>query len=331
LLRLLADPNYSSTIPALSSLPGASDSLYLDFDGYVANDDWGNYSAAPFDLNGNSAIVTPAERLAVRNIWRTIADDFSPFNVNVTTVLPPSFTDGEGYRVVVTDSSPSIINPPDTVTSAAIFDSYTSPAVNTGFVFANNFGDYGGDISGRVMAAAVEEGNTASYDFGRALGLRDYGGVNAQPSGIMQVPDTGLNRETWSVGNTHSGEPPVVLQDDVAAIADPGNTIGFRPDDHGDTFATATDLGSVTTLTTSGVIASTNDRDIFKVTATSSGGVVFSADVDPLVGNLDAELRVFDAAGQLIISNTPTNSYSAIVVAFVPGAGDYFVVVRSAG
>jgi len=42
-------------------------------------------------------------------------------------------------------------------------------------------------------------------------------------------------------------------------------------------------------------------------------------------------LRVFDAAGQLIISNTPTNSYSAIVVAFVPGAGDYFVDVRSAG
>ncbi len=40
-LRMLADSNYSSTVPALNSLPGATDTLYLDFDGYAgANDGW---------------------------------------------------------------------------------------------------------------------------------------------------------------------------------------------------------------------------------------------------------------------------------------------------
>ena len=37
----------------------------------------------------------------IRKVWETVAEDYAPFNVNVTTVEPPSFADGVAVRVVI--------------------------------------------------------------------------------------------------------------------------------------------------------------------------------------------------------------------------------------
>ena len=39
-LRMLADSNYSATVPVFDSRSGAADTLYWDFDGHSATDDW---------------------------------------------------------------------------------------------------------------------------------------------------------------------------------------------------------------------------------------------------------------------------------------------------
>src|SRR5439155_25713097 len=117
-------------------------------------------------------------------------------------------------------------------------------------------------------------GNTASHEFGHALSLHHFGGTNPQPSGLMQTPDAGLNRETWRTGLTHSGEDPQppVLQDDMAIISntnpDTGinNNFGYPPDDHGNSVAAATVLtAGGSGFRASGVIAELTDVDFFRV------------------------------------------------------------------
>lgn len=68
----------------LHSRPNAKATIYLDFDGYV--DDYkGNAAAANL-----SYIKTPeyANRKAIPNIWRSVAEDFAIFDVDVTTEEP---------------------------------------------------------------------------------------------------------------------------------------------------------------------------------------------------------------------------------------------------
>jgi hypothetical protein len=325
-LRMLADPNYSTTVPPLASRPTALVSLYLDFGGYAATDDWGTYSATAFDLNGQPGTFTPGENYTIRNIWRIVSEDFAPFNVNVTTTEPPSFADGTAYRLVFTSSDGSVVGQSATARGAAIVGSFGGPGVNTGFVYQPGFGDYEGGISGLMVATALEEGNEASQEFGRALGMKHYGGINSQPTGIMQVPATGLNRATWSAGLTHSGEPPVVMQDDVSVITAPVNGITYVPDDYSDTFATAT---PITTSGITGMISSATDGDMFQFTA-PQGNAILNATADGYSGNVDLELRVYNATGQQLVAVTPSDSFNAGVTIYIPTAGTYNAEVRGA-
>ncbi len=261
-LRMLADTGYSSTVPSFASRAIAPVTLYLDFDGHAATDDWGTYSAAAFNLAGSPATVSPGERLAIHNVWRVVSDDFAPFDVNVTTTSPPSFPDGVAYRIVVTSDSGVIIGQSASSRGIALPGSFAGAGVNTGFVFQPGFGNYLGGVSGTLMATALEQGNESSKQFGTSCGLLHYGGINGQPYGIMQNPDTGLNRSTWSTGLTHSGEPPVVMQNDVATITSMVNGIFILPDDHGDSSVTSTPM-SGSSIT--GVLNSTADRYMFRL------------------------------------------------------------------
>ena len=68
----------------LHSRSGAKATIYLDFDGYV--DDYaGNASAARANY-----IATPVfpDRTAIRSVWRSVAEDFAIFDVDVTTEEP---------------------------------------------------------------------------------------------------------------------------------------------------------------------------------------------------------------------------------------------------
>src|SRR5262249_15092797 len=334
-LRILADPNYTTSVPVFHSNSGAADTLYLDFDGHSASDAWGSYTAAPYDFNGQPNQFSPAERLAIFNAWRVTAEDYIPFQIDVTTATPGTIANGVGQRQAIPNSDSTIVGQPSGILGIAFVGSYAgfNDNDNTSFTFAGNFGSYAGGIPGnspQIMAIPLEIGNTTSHEFGHALGLAHYnsqtGGTGSIiPSAIMATPDIGLNRETWATGTNTDGK----AQDDMAVISGAANTFGYRPDDHGGTRPTATVLtptGNVYTAT--GRIEQVTDLDYFKFSG--SGATTIQLDVFDYVNDLDTELRLFDSSGTLLATSAPTNSFDASISQSL-GIGTYYLEVRGTG
>ena len=82
----------------LHSKPGAANVLYVDFDGHDLIDTrWNVYSGQtvlnmrPFDLDGDHTTFSQAEIDRITESWRRVAEDFAPFDIDVTTE-EPAFT-----------------------------------------------------------------------------------------------------------------------------------------------------------------------------------------------------------------------------------------------
>jgi hypothetical protein len=326
LLRVLADPDFSSSVPVFNSRPGSARTLYLDFNGHSATDAWGTYSMAAYDFNGNGAEWSPGEKLAIKNMWRVVAEDYSPFAINVTTSYSGPFTDTVGFRQVIANSSGSELGLGPPVLGIAFISSWRlgGSSNNTAFTFALNT-SASGLTSGNVVSKPLVLGNNIAHEFGHALGLRHYETVG-QNIAIMYTTQS-LSRRTWFTGINDVGQ----TQNDMVTIASVANQIGYRPDDHGNTLATATVLtGSGGVYTASGLIErlSIVDFDYFRFTG--AGATTITVSVDPYVNNLDVELRLFDAAGNLLATSDPSGSFSASLNVNL-AAGTYYIEVRSDG
>ncbi len=346
---------YSSNVPVLNSFPGAPNTLYLDFNGHSGSEEssmpnfdvwawfYGSYSIPGFDLDGNTSRITPAERMAIENVWRVVSEDYSAFDVNVTTVEPGNFSDGVAYRLVIGGDGSELSSVHAGKLGLASRESFArnGSSDNVGFAFAESFNSwfYGTSSSARIMSQALEMGNTASHEFGHALGLLHYGGSNPQRNGIMHTPDFGLNRERWQAGLTHDGadgstQPPVKSQDDVSVISNPfntvNNTVSYRADLEGSSIPTATPLTAIGDgdFRGKGIIHSRFDWDWFRFT--SSGDTTITVALDEYSANLDATLRVYNSSGNQIASvNDPESAGASINMDL--DYGTYFVVVASRG
>jgi hypothetical protein len=316
-----------SSVPVLNSLPGARASLYLDFDGHFQAS-WGafqNIHTPAFDQDGNASSFSAGELAAIEQIWRYVAEDYAPFNINVTTVEPTSFANGVSLRVAIGGTGSwyggnhggfSYIN------------SFTNSIPNVAFVFARNL--YGNT---RYV------GDCISHEAGHAFGLRHqslYSGSTKTAEyyrgpGDGRAPLLGYSyvatRSLWWRGTTTSAS---TIQDDMAVLARAANGFGYRPDDHGNTAATATPLlldGNQ--VRGAGIIATTADKDYFSF-VTGDGTIALTVQVPASVNNLDTVLELRDAAGSLIASAAPASSFGATITATV-SAGAYRLVVGSAG
>jgi hypothetical protein len=87
----------SLDIPLYHSKPGASATIFIDVDGHVIEGTaWNNGRAAtlnawPLDSDGNLGSFSASEQAVITGIWRRMAEDFAPFDVDVTTEEPSSF------------------------------------------------------------------------------------------------------------------------------------------------------------------------------------------------------------------------------------------------
>ena len=92
-----------TAIPQLHSNPGAAAKLFLDFDGHF-QEVWSTYrniQSPAFSLDADRSTFSGWELAAIHEIWATVAEDFAPFNIDVTTVEPPSFADRVAQRIVI--------------------------------------------------------------------------------------------------------------------------------------------------------------------------------------------------------------------------------------
>ena len=99
------------SIPALNSNPGASASLYLDFNGHF-EPVWGAYTnitTPAYDIDGDVTTFNDVELANIQAAWEAVAEDYAPFNINVTTVepsvlapgMPISAANGVALRVAI--------------------------------------------------------------------------------------------------------------------------------------------------------------------------------------------------------------------------------------
>ena len=105
----------------LHSRPSSSRIIYIDFDGHTAvNSAWsvnntGTVVTPPYSIDSHPAFSEVNDELAnIVAIWRSVADDFAAFDVDVTTEYPGSeaaignpggTVSGAGMRVAIGGSS----------------------------------------------------------------------------------------------------------------------------------------------------------------------------------------------------------------------------------
>lgn len=322
-----------TAIPSLSSLAGAAATLYLDFDGHFQSS-WGSYSninTPPYDQDGNPSSLSDSEAASIRQIWEYVAEDYAPFNINVTTVEPPSFNNGEAMRVAIGGNGSWLGG---TYGGIAYVNTFTNSIPNVVFVFPKNLGNgnprYVGDAS--------------SHEAGHGFGLQHQSKYNSSGSKVEEY-STGTDggqtaplmgnsysarRSLWWYGTTTSASS---FQDDMATLARSANGFGYRADDHGGSAGSASPLTvSGTSVSGGGIVGQTTDVDAFSF-STGSGTVSLTVSGPTPVNNLAPRVELRDAGGSTVIASataTAGTNFSATVSANLSG-GSYRVFVTSDG
>lgn len=273
------------TAPALSSDPGATYTLYLDFAGFNYPGMWGGGTPGnvpAYDTDGNPASFSSAEQQNIQKAWAAVAQKYSGFNINVTTVDPDlasgaSDTDRKAYYDSQAHLMHTIIGGSNAwfgnaggvsyvgVTQSA-FPNPTGQATeyHTNWAFPDNLG--GGDPKDVAEAASHENGHGLGLehqtDPGNPNGYSTNNGASGNGS---YAPTLGVGyysqRSTWRSGTSTDGRGGQVLQNDVQVILQQDSMGGLRDDGIGHSFVTATSLA----VTAGGTI---------DVTAAASKGVI---------------------------------------------------------
>ena len=317
-----------NAVPVLNSDPGAKATLYLDFTGAAATS-WGFYNvpATPaYDLDGDPATFSPAELTNINQIWARVAEKYSPFNLNVTTVDPGIYADKITQRIVIGGSGAWL----NGVVAGGVGNvgSFYNFNPNTSWVFPNNLG------TGNPVYTA----EASAHEAGHAFGLQHqsvYSGTTKtseyNPGTPAAAPTMGLSyystRGLWWKGTSVTSSN---IQDDMTVLAGATNGFGYRPDPHGGTIATAETLLPIgNTLSAVGVIDTPTSVDDYKFT-TGAGLVTFNLNVAPYGATLDGKLQVLDLNGQVIATadNLATLGQTLSVTL---SAGTYVLSVESHG
>ena len=344
-----------------SSLPGAPVTIYLDFDGHIESDaDWtlqrrdglaGTAIDTPaFDANGDPAGFNQDERDRIQEIWARVAEDFAPFNINVTTVEPPAFRNAREVLVSVGGSGswtvPASGNelPPRSRSLPGGFSNAGNP--QTVFVFQQPHAGLGGGAAGFQQNIAVSISEAVAVSMGLEVhqignNVRLEGDALIGPilgDSIVGVDDLPANplseRDIWF----NAPGAGTVVQDDLAAIVNNPN-VGYRADDHGNTDTSATGISiAVGVEMVNGVIERNTDVDVFSFTTAATNATITVEGINlttaPFLAttpgsNLDPVITVRDASGTVLGTANNPGLRSSLSVS-VPD-GTYYVEVSNRG
>lgn len=317
-----------SSLPQLHSNPGASAKLFLDFDGHFEAF-WGgksNVTTPAFDQDGDVTTFSDGELTAIYEIWARVAEDYAPFNIDVTTVDTGNQTNGVTAVIAIGGNYSDWYG--SGAGGVAYVGGFSNFSSNVGYVFENALGS-----NAHYVAEA------SSHEAGHLFGLRhqalwngttlvdSYNPGNADWAPIMGVSYSSA-RSTWHDGPTNLGSTN--YQDDVAVIAGGANGFGQKTDDFGNTIPFANDLAVTgTSVNFAGLIEHNADVDMWEFT-TGGGQVSFTLSVAQYGANLDSIMELRDASNNILFSSDPSNSFGASITATV-GAGTYYLVARGNG
>lgn len=207
--------------PAAGSRPGAPVTVYLDFDGEVLENTLWNQQPSGIESLNFAPATSVTDQAAV---WAAVAEDYAPFNVNVTTTRPSddllyktSIDDNTyGSHVIITDSYTDVLPEADGTGGIAFLGGTGSEFLSGALVFA-------GTTDGSPKGVA----EIATHESGHNFGL-EHDGITGAETGEYYVPEDGVwgtimgaayyvPLSQWSIGD-YAGATNT--QDDLATITD---------------------------------------------------------------------------------------------------------------
>jgi hypothetical protein len=293
---------------SLHSNLGSQRTIYLDFDGhYVGGTVWNNQhglsagSHPAWSLDSDRTNFTTTERQTVQSVWQRVAEDYAPFDVDVTTEDPGDAALTRSGSADLQFGTRALISPSAAATSKlcpggcggfaynGIFDLSSSHAYyQPAWIFPQSLGNSAKNIA---EAVSHEVGHTLGLDHDGVRGGTSYYGGHATWSPIMGV-SYGRPITQWSSGRYKDANNQ---QDDFSVIA--GNGLSLRPDEAN---GTAPPGGSA-------YITSDADRDVF-TPGICTGPLTLSADPAPNSPNLDLKLSLYGVTGGLVAVDNPASS-----------------------
>lgn len=330
----------------LHSAPGSQRTIYLDFDGQqVSGTAWNdeglpNGTHPAWTLDGNAGSFSARERTIVQEIWQRVAEDFAPFDVDVTTEDPGTagiVRSGSGDQVYGTRA---LITP----SNSAIQQTCDGECV--GIAYMDVFDEIGGDhqpvwVFPQYYNDFIDEGGakgiaeTVSHEVGHNLNLEHDGdSKEAYHSGHPSWAPIMGNSDHEPISQWSKGDYPGADngQDDLAVIANAG--LSRRTDEAGDNVAAA----ASTLPSGTAYITTRADKDFYGI-GECSGGVEITAQGAADGTNLDIDLRLFSSDGTQVANANPTSArVNALVasgmnatIATTLEAGTYVVSVDGVG
>ena len=334
---------------ALHSKPGSQRTIYIDADGFaLASTAW-NGSLYPsssvtlpaYSMDASSAF-SDAEKIAIQNMWAIVAEDYAPFDVDVTTQAPApaaltrSGADDQVYgtrAVVTTDAVGASACGCGGIAYLGVFDDASShDRYQPALAFTRGVG-----TGAKNLAEVI------SHEVGHNLGLTHQGtatsGYHGGANGWAPIMGVGYYQPVtqWARGEYAGANNQ---QDELAVLASHGAVA--RADDHGNDDATATALSGPLSSSPSrtGVIERTDDVDAFSFHLAASASVSLAVTTSPVAPDLDATLRLRRAGGAevgvsapdlVVTSSSVVSGTDAALSAVRLDAGDYVATVEGTG
>lgn len=322
LVAFLAVPAFKAAaqVPLLNSYPGATSTIYLDFDGQTVNTPYWN-SGVPFYCT--SPNFTTAQ---ITTIFNRVAEDYSPFKLNITTDSTVYFATAttKRQRIIVSAYSAWYGN----AGGVAYIGSFTWGQEIPGFVFANLLNYNVNNVSEAV-----------SHETGHTLGLSHQSKYDANCNFVNEYnPGGGTGETSWApiMGNSygksltlwHKGPTSAgcnSIQDDLSIISGNTNGFGYKTDDIGNTVQQASPVTFTSnTFSLSGEMNSATDVDVMKVTFTQPQR--FSVSGAGL--NSDLLVTITDNKGKVLNSYNPP-AYTSVLFDSTFNAGTYYLSVSN--
>ncbi|HEY9563773.1 MAG TPA: hypothetical protein VIR30_08390 [Nocardioides sp.] len=307
----------------LHSRRGSKKVIYLDFTGErVCDTEWnrggllglgalpcGTYEG--YDVDGRSGFSN-AERALVQEVWARVAEDYAPFDVDVTTERPAA------WRINRSSAGDDYFGVHGVVSSSTTARDRTCGGPGcAGVAYVGIFDEPKTDGQRIFWAFPEELGNqprrladVLSHEAGHTLNLLHDGNAVAeydQGHGIwaplMGSSDRALTQ--WSRGEYQGANN---RQDDLSVIAT--NGARYKADDHSRQLSSGTRLNPSSTR--SGVIGRSSDVDVFRLRTRCRGTVNVAVRNVRFGPNLDIRLRIYNSRGRLVTTRNPTSSSSGM-------------------
>jgi Metallo-peptidase family M12B Reprolysin-like len=311
----------------LHSRPSSTKTIYLDFDGETVSGTAWNSSrgvttktVSAFDQDGSPGSFSAGEQQTIREVWQTVAEDYAPFDVNVTTQRPSA---DALLRSSAADTQYGVM-------AVMTPDNWLCGVGCDGIAYLNVFGRPNFTFSpawiftgGLYSSSSI--GNVVSHEVGHNLGLNHdglgaatYYGGSGDWGPIMGNPNRAYVQ--WSRGQyagATNGE------DDLALIS---AYTGLVPD----TTSSIADAPLLPTVATHQVtetaISFSGDEDFYAVDVSGYlRATLRRSSVNP---NLYARVSIHDGNGNPVLSSDAYLTGSAAVTARSLPAGRYYISVR---